>query len=313
MKVVIIKKYGVANELQTVEMPKPSLKPNEVLVKNYYTSVNPWDYKVRNGSMKIFTGNKFPKILGTESSGVIEQMGSDVKGFKIGDRIIAITGVKIGSYAEYIAIPETFVAKLPDNVSFEEGTTLPVVASTAYNALHLLGKIKPHDEVLINGAYGGVGIAAVQLAKLAGAKVTAVCSTNNIKKVEALGVDTIIDYTKQNVYLLNKQFDIVFDTVSTLDFGKTKAILKKKGIMINTLPSPKGMLTQFFTSFGSKKFKSIMNKPTAENISILANLVANKKLKVIIDREYTLDELPKAHEYSETGKAKGKILIKIAQ
>ncbi|WP_373551118.1 NAD(P)-dependent alcohol dehydrogenase [Haliscomenobacter sp.] len=311
MKAVIINKYGATNELKLVELPQPSIKPNEVLVKNHYTSVNPWDYKVRNGSMKIITGNKFPKILGTESAGVIEQVGHKVKDFKKGDRVIAIAGIKIGTYAEFVAIPESSVAKLPDNVSFGEGATLPVVASTAFNALHVLGKIKKGDEVLINGAYGGVGIAAVQLAKLAGANVTAICSTQNIKNVEALGANKVIDYTKENVYSTNQQFDIVFDTVSNLDFNKIKAILKKHGVMINTLPTPKAMLTQLITSFSAKKFKSINNNPTPENIALLAKLVAEKKLRVIVDREYTLDQLSEAHQYSETGKAKGKILVKI--
>ncbi len=310
MKAVIINKYGSKDELKLVELPQPSIKPNEVLVKNHYTSVNPWDYKVRNGSMKIITGNKFPKILGTESAGVVEQVGNNVKDFKKGDRVIAITGIKIGSYAEYLALPASSVAKLPDNVSFEEGATLPVVASTAFNALHALGKIKAGDDVLINGAYGGVGIAAVQLAKLAGANVTAICSTQNTNNVAALGADKVIDYTKENVYSISQQFDIVFDTVSNLDFGKIKAMLKPQGVMINTLPTPKAMLIQLFTSFSAKKFKSINNNPTAENISLLAKLVADKKLRVIVDREYTLDQLPEAHQYSETGKAKGKILVK---
>ncbi|OAQ38957.1 hypothetical protein A5893_13040 [Pedobacter psychrophilus] len=311
MKAVIINKYGSADELKVVEMPIPSIKADEVLVKNYYTTVNPWDYKVRNGSMKFFTGNKFPKILGTESSGIIEEIGTNIHSFKKGDRVIAITGMKIGSYSEYIAISETAIAKLPDNVSFQQGATLPVVASTAYNALHQLGKLKKGDEVLINGAYGGVGIAAVQLAKLAGAKVTAVCGTNNIENVKALGADVIIDYTKQDIYMLNKQFDIVFDTVSTLDISKTKIIIKKGGIMINTLPTPKAMIAQLLSYFGSKKFKSFMNKPSPENIELLAKLVAENKLKVIFDKEYNLDELPEAHRYSETGKAKGKIIIKV--
>lgn len=310
MKAVIINKYGSSDELKLVEVPQPTIKPNEVLVKNHYTSVNPWDYKVRNGSMRIITGSKFPKILGTESAGVIEQVGNQVKDFKKGDRVIAITGIKIGSYAEYIALPASSVAKLPDNVSFGAGATLPVVASTAYNALHALGKIKTGDDVLINGAYGGVGIAAVQLAKLAGAHVTAICSTQNINQVVSLGADKVIDYTQENVYALGQQFDIVFDTVSNLDFRRIKALLKPNGVMINTLPTPKAMLTQLLTSFSAKKFKSINNNPTSENITFLAKLVADKKLRVIVDREYTLDQLPEAHQYSETGKAKGKILVK---
>jgi NADPH:quinone reductase-like Zn-dependent oxidoreductase len=311
MKAISINKYGSVEELKMVELPIPTLKPNEVLVKNHYTTVNPWDYKVRNGSMKFMTGSKFPKILGSESTGVVEEVGANVKGFKKGDRVAVVAGLKNGSYTEYIAVPDTDAILLPENVSFQQGASLPIVGTTAYNALHQLAKIKAGDHILINAAYGGVGIAAVQLAKLAGAKVTAVCSTDYIENVKALGVDSVVDYTKQNIYALNQNFDLIFDTISVLDFDKAKAILKSNGVMINTLPTPKAMLKKVLTSFSSKKFNIIMNKPTADVIKTLLDLVAQSKLKVIFDKEFALEEMQKAHLYSETGKAKGKILIKI--
>lgn len=312
MKAVIINKYGSANELVTVELPKPSIKPNEVLVKNHYVSVNPWDSMVRSGSMKLFTGSKFPKILGTESAGIVEEVGEQVRGFKKGDRVIATTGkIHIGSYSEYIAVPETSLAKLPDNVNFQSGATLPVAASTAYNSLHELANIKKGDEVLINGAFGGVGSAAVQVAKIAGATVTAVCSTRNVENVRLLGADHVMDYTKDDLYQHVEKYDIIFDTVNKMDFSKAKKTLKQGGIMVGTLPTLKAMTNQFRTSWSSKKFKAINNYPTAENISLLARFVAEGKLKVVIDREFSLDELPQAHQYSETGKVQGKIVVKI--
>lgn len=310
MKSVIINKYGSANELQLAELPTPTLKSNEVLVENQYTCVNPWDTKVRNGSMKIFTGSKFPKVLGVEFAGIVSDIGTSVTKFKKGDRVAAVTGVKVGTYSEYIVLSESKIAKLPDQVSFKEGATFQV-ASTAYNSLHKLGKIKAGDNVLINGAYGGVGIMAVQLAKLAGANVTAICSTSNIENVKALGVDKVIDYTKQDISSLSGQYEILFDTVSKLDFKKVKHLLSPKGVMIFTLPTPKAILQQLLTIFSSKKYKAINNAPTVENIELLGNLMADGKLKVVFDREYSFNELPQAHQYIETERAKGKVMIKV--
>lgn len=311
MKAIIINKYGSTDELKLAEVQTPSVKPNQVLVKNYYTTINPIDYKARKGELKIFMKNKFPKILGFESAGTVEQVGQNVTSFKKGDRVMVMPGFKFGTYAEYVSIPENSVFKLPDNVTFQQGSTLTAAASTAYNGLYLTAKIKQGDEVLINGAYGGIGGNAVQLAKLAGAKVTGVCSTENIENVKALNADTVIDYSKQDVYAIGKQFDIVFDTVGKLDAGKVKRILKNGGVMVTTVSSFKVVLAMLFNVFSSKKIKSVWNKPKAEDMNILANLVAQQKLKVIIDREYSLEELAKAQIYSETGKAKGKILIKI--
>lgn len=311
MKTVIINKYGSVDELKLVELPIPIPKPNEVLVRNHYTTVNPWDYKVRSGSMKFMTGSKFPKILGSESAGIVEQIGSNVSNFKQGDHVIVLAGLKNGSYTEYIAVPETDLTHLPQNVTFQQGASLPIVGTTAYNALHQIAKIKRGDEILINAAYGGMGIVAVQLAKMAGAKVTAVCSTANIEHVKTLGADNVVDYTKRDLYTLPQKFDVVFDIVSVLDFNKVKNILKSNGVMITTLPTPKAMLKKLLTFFSSKKLKIIINKPTTGVIRTLADLVSDGKLNIIFDREYSLSELPKAHQYSETGKAKGKILIKI--
>lgn len=311
MKAVIINQYGSVNELKMADLPIPVISENEVLIQNRYTTVNPWDYRVRNGSMKMFTGKKFPKILGVESAGVVEKVGDQVKAFMKGDRVIFSTGIKRGSYAEYLAVPEEALVKLPDNVGFQEGATLPIVATTAYNALYKLGEIKKGSKVLINGAYGGVGIMAVQLAKLAGAMITAVCSTDYTDKVKVLGADRVIDYKKQHVYDIQEQFDILFDTVSVLSFKHSKKLIKKGGVMINTLPTPKAMLTQLTTSINSKKFKSINNKVEPETLAKITQWVSEKKLSIIIDKEYQLNELRQAHTYSESGRVKGKLVVKI--
>jgi NADPH:quinone reductase-like Zn-dependent oxidoreductase len=311
MKAISIQKYGKAGELKMVEIPVPVIKPDEILVKNYYTTINPMDYKARKGELKLFIKNTFPKILGVESSGIVEQVGVSVQNFKKGDRVMTMPSFKFGTDAEFSAISEKEVFALPDAVSFEEAAALPMAGGTAYCGLHQVGKIKQGDSVLINGAYGGIGSFAVQLAKLAGANVTGICSTENIENVKMLGADTVLDYTKQDIYTTGKQFDIVFDTVGKLTVSKVKKLLRTEGTYVTTVPTGMVFSMMLLNVFSSKKIKPVFNSSKLENMNILSQLVAQKKLKVIVDKEYTLEELSQAHEYSESGKAKGKILIKI--
>lgn len=312
MESAIIDRYGSANELQISETPTPTLRPSEVLVRNYYTCINPMDTKVRAGQFKFFVGRKFPKILGVESAGVVEKIGENVTAFKKGDRVMVSQGFKFGGYAAYTVVSENSVFPLPDRVSFQEGATLTMAACTAFNGLYKAGKIKDGDEVLVNGAYGGVGSFAVQLAKLAGAKVTGVCSSENIENVKALNADSIIDYTEQDIYTIDKKYDLVFDAVGKLEAWKAKRLLKKDGRMVTTVAGFKQILFSiFFPIFSSKRFKMVWNNPTREQMALLSGLVKDQKLKVIVDREYALNEVSEAHKYSETGRAKGKILIRI--
>ncbi|MDN3584612.1 NAD(P)-dependent alcohol dehydrogenase [Mucilaginibacter flavus] len=311
MKAIIINKFGSVNELQMAQVPVPEVGPNQVLVKNYYTTVNPMDCKVRAGQFKLFAGRKFPKVFGSESAGVIEQVGKNVAGLKKGDRVTVNTGFKFGTYAEFVSVDKKAVFKLPDAVDFAQGACLPCAGGTAHNGLCLTAKVKPGDEVLINGAYGGIGSFAVQLAKLAGAKVTGICSKENLENVKALHADQVFDYTRQDVYGMGKQFDIVFDTVGKLDIGKIQRLVKKGGILVTTVGSFRIMLAMLFNLFRSKKVKSVWNNPSTEDMNQLMTLIIEHKLKVIIDREYPLEEVAVAHQYSETGRAKGKILVSI--
>lgn len=311
MKATIINNFGTADELQMAELPMPQTGSDQVLVKNYYTSVNPMDCKVRSGQFKLFAGSKLPKIFGSESAGVIEKAGKNVASFKKGDRVMVGTGFKFGTYAEFVAVNENAVFKLPDEVDFADGATLPCAAGTAHNGLYRTAKIKSGDDVLINGAYGGIGGFAVQLAKLAGTQVTGVCSTENIENVKALKADHVLDYTTQDIYAIDKQFDIVFDTVGKLAIRHALRLVKNGGILVTTVGSFQIMMSMLFNPFRSKKIKSVWNNPTKDDMKMLSTLVADQKLKVIVDREYKLEELPQAHRYSETGKAKGKILVKI--
>ncbi|MGN6180874.1 MAG: NAD(P)-dependent alcohol dehydrogenase [Mucilaginibacter sp.] len=311
MKAVIINKFGPADELYLSEIPIPDIKGKEILVKNYYTTVNPMDCKVRAGQFKLFAGSRFPKVLGCESAGVVEKVGEGVTSFKKGDKVMAYTGFKFGTYAEYVAVNEKNVFRLSDKVNFKYGSSLPSAGCTAHNGLFKTARIRKGDNVLINGAYGGIGSIAVQLAKLAGATVTGVCSTENLENVRALHADYVIDYTVKDVYAFKNQFDIVFDTVGKLNVRQSKDILKNGGVFVTTVGSFSIMCAMMLNLFQSKKIKSIWNNPTQEELDFLSDRIYEQKLNVVTDREYQLTNLPEAHTYSETGKAKGKIFIKI--
>ena len=308
MKAISIDAYGPPEVLKLVEMPMPKIKANEVLVKNVVASINPYDWMVRNGSMWFMAGFKFPKILGGETAGVVAEVGHAVKEFRVRDRVIVFLG-RAGGYAEYVAVSESKVIALPNGVSFRYGAALPIAATTALDALYELGKIKRGDHVLINGAYGSVGSFAVQLAKEVGAHVTAVCSGVNFDGVKQLGADEVIDYTKTNFTENGKKYDLIFDTPSVLKFSDTKKSLKENGILINTLPSPLGMINMALNAVRKQKFKIIFADPTKLKIVKLVQWVSEGKLKVVIDREYPLDKMAEAHHHSETKHAKGKIIV----
>lgn len=263
----------------------------------------------RSGAMWFMEGFRFPKILGCESAGVVTEIGKGTSQFNVGDRVIVCTGRR-NAYAQFLAVPEGMVSKLPEPVTFGEGASLPIAGSTAYDALYQLGNIRSGQHVLINGASGSVGTFAIQLAKLAGADVTGVCSSFNISAVKALGADEVIDYTSVDLRTLDARFDIIFDTPSVLKFGNVKHLLNKHGTYIATLPTPLNMFYQLISTKGGKKVKTVFAKPTIQKIDYLSTLVCEKKLKVILDKEYPIELIAEAHQYSETKRAKGKIIVK---
>ncbi len=308
MKAILIRSYGPPDVLEVVERPTPTPKAGEVLIENKAISINPYDCMARNGEMKMLTGFRFPKTLGCECAGEVVALGTGVTDFKPGDRVIAYTG-RSGSYAQFISRPITDIISLPAGVSFEEGASLPIAGTSAFDCLNALGKVKNGSRVLINGAYGSLGSFAVQLAKLAGAHVTAVCSTPSVELVRALGADMVMDYTVTDILAQPGLYDIVLDTPDVWSFSRAKHMLHPNGVFIAMVPSPGRMLTMLSTRFIRKKFQVLFAAPTTERIAELAQWVAEKKIKVIVDRSYAADQIAEAHRYSESKRAKGKIIV----
>ncbi|BAZ26915.1 alcohol dehydrogenase zinc-binding domain-containing protein [Kalymmatonema gypsitolerans NIES-4073] len=313
MKAVVIREYGSPEVLQYQEVEPPKIKPDQLLVKVRATCVNPVDWKIRKGMLKLITGNKFPMILGFDLSADVVEVGSQVTRFKPGDAIYGNVGLLGGAYAELAAVPEKSVALKPTNMTYEEAASVPVAALTALQALQDLAHIQVGQTVLINGASGGVGTFAVQIAKALGAEVTAVCSTKNIELVKSLGADRVIDYSQQDFTQGTAQYDIILDAVAKQSFSSCKQVLKPNGIYVNTLPTPETIVQSVLTAFiPGKKAKFILETPRSQDLLYLKELIEAGKIRSVIDRTFPLQELAAAHAYSESERAVGKIAIAVA-
>jgi NADPH:quinone reductase-like Zn-dependent oxidoreductase len=318
MKAIVYTKYGPPEVLQLKEVPKPTPKDNEVLIKIYATTVNRTDCGFRKPEYRLIIGfiNGFfkPKknILGSELSGKIEAIGKDVKTFKPGDPVFGLSTYNFGTHAEYICLPETgSITTMPANMSFEEAAT---VCDGAFLALTYIRKIdfKYAPKILINGASGSIGSACVQLAKYYGAKITAVCTAKNFELVKSLGADEVIDFTKEDFTKNGKLYDFVIDAVGKSSFFRCKKILKPGGIYFSTdlgFLSQNIFLALLTPIIGGKKVKFPIPKDSKEVIVFFKELIEAGKYRAIIDRSYRLEEIVDATKYVETGQKTGNVVI----
>ena len=312
MKAVFYNKYGSPDVLEVGELEKPKINDTEILVQAYASSVNPVDWKIRNGSMKIFTGKKFPKGLGGDIAGKVIEVGEKVTKFAVGNEVYGkISGFKGNAYAEYVVAKPEDLAQKPVNLNFNEAASVPLTALTAYQALVNHGELTKSSKVLINGCSGGVGHFALQIAKALGADVTGVCSTKNIVLAKELGADKVIDYTKENVTDKKDKYDIFFDAVANQSYGKVKPILKNEGRYVTTLPAVGVILNSITGIFNSKKAKMINVKSSPKDLQLITEMIENGKVKPVIDKIYPLEDIREAHRYSETGRVVGKLALSI--
>jgi len=296
MKAVVFEKYGPPDVLQLREIDKPIPKNNEVLVKIYATTVTAGDWHIRKADpfmVRFIAGLLKPtriKILGFELAGVIEEVGKEVKSFSNGDKVFACCGLKFGAYAEYKCLPENDLIVLkPFNMTFEEAAAVPIGGLTALRFLKQTG-VKTGHSILIYGASGSVGTFTIQIAKAFGADVTGVCSTKNIDLVKSLGADKVIDYTREDFTKLRSQFDVIFDAVGKTSRSACKNLFKPGGKYISVMMMP-------------KKYPN--------DLLFLKELIEAGKLKTVIDRRYTLEQIREAHTYVEEHHKKGNVVINI--
>ncbi|MGE5173585.1 MAG: NAD(P)-dependent alcohol dehydrogenase [Betaproteobacteria bacterium] len=312
MQAVAFHAFGGNDVIEIADVPKPSPKPREVLIKVHAAGVNPVDWKTREGQTRIFIGSTFPKILGIECAGEVVDAGNRVTKYKPGDTVIATAGPHLGAYAEYVAISEKTVFPMPKNISFEEAAAIPIAGMTAFIALRDKGRIAAGRKVVINGASGGVGTFAVQIAKLYGAQVTAVCSSANAGLVKELGADSVIDYHQQDFTKAGIQYDIVFDAISARSFKECKQALTPHGIYINTVPSPSLIWSIFVRALlPGKKAATIMVGHKSSDVEWLCGHIQAGKIKVVLDKVFPLDQVKEALAYSQTGRVRGKVALKV--
>jgi NADPH:quinone reductase-like Zn-dependent oxidoreductase len=316
MKAIVYTKFGPPEVLQLREVEKPTPKANEVRIKVVATTVVKEDPDMR--ASPGFNGFLKPRnpILGQELAGEIESIGKDVTRFKQGDQVYGMD--MFGAYAEYKCMPENgALAIKPTNMSYGEAASVPNGALTALPFLRDKGKIQSGQSVLIYGASGSVGAAAVQLAKYYGAKVTGVCSTANLEWVRSLGADQVIDYTREDFTENDKTYDIIFDTVGKLSFSQCKGSLTDEGIFLATVPTPVIMLQALWPAkSGSKKVKFAATglrpaREKAKDLVFLTELIEAGKMKAVIDRVYPFDQIVEAHRYVEQGHKKGNVVITV--
>jgi len=324
MKAIVYTKYGPPEVLQLKEVEKPVPKDNEVLIKIYTTTVNRTDCGFRKPEYPLIirlTNGLFKpkrKILGSELAGEIVSIGKNVKTFKNGDQVFGLTGNNFGAHAEYICLPdEASIVTKPVNMNYEEAAAVCDGLMLAFNYIRK-ANLQKGQKILIYGASGSIGTAAVQLAKYYGAKVTAVCNTKNLELVKSLGADEIIDYTKDDFTKISKTFDVVFDAVGKSSFFRCKNLIKKGGIYFST---DLGFLVQnLFLALWTSIFRSMPSgkkvlfpipKVTKEDISFFKELIEAGKYKAVIDRRYTLEQIVEAYRYVETEQKTGNVVITV--
>jgi len=320
MKAVVYSCYGSPDVLELADVAKPTPADDEVLVRIQAAAVNPLDWHYMRGSpyfMRLMSGLGAPTEtrLGVDFAGTVEAVGKDVTQFKPGDEVF---GARTGAFAEYVTVRESRgVVPKPANVTFEQAASIPIAAITALEALRDKGQLKPGQKVLINGASGGVGTFAVQIAKFYGAEVTGVCSTRNVEMVRSLGADHVIDYKKEDYTESGNQYDLIVDMVGNHGLLANRRVMSPdgtlvlvgggKGDWIGPMTGPIKALV--LSPFVGQEFVTLLAGLNKEDLALLGDLMQSGAMTPVLDRTYPLTEVPAAIRYSEEGHARGKIIV----
>jgi NADPH:quinone reductase-like Zn-dependent oxidoreductase len=321
MKAIVYTRYGPPDVLELKEVEKPTPEDNEVLIKVHATSVNWSDWHTLRADpflVRLAAGLLKPKnkILGFDVAGRVEAVGVNVKQFQPGDEVFGdIFACGGGAFAEYVSVPENALVLKPANLIFEQAAAVPVAAVTALQGLRDQGQIQPGQKILINGASGGVGTFAVQLAKYFGAEVTGVCSTRNLEMVRSLGADQVIDYTQEDITQNGQRYDLIIDNVGNPAVYKRlyKRSLSPTGICVIIAGSffLQLFLGPWMTMTGSNKIGTFMTVTTKEDLVFMKELLEAGQVAPVVDRRYPLSEVPEAMRYLEGGHARGKVVITV--
>ena len=310
MKAVRIHEFGDPDVIRIDDIDRPRPREKQILVKVAGSSVNPVDLSLRSGEMKLIAQFQLPKTLGFELAGEIVECGSGVTSFLPGDRVVAMTGMAASAAAEYCCVDQENATLLPDELAWPEAAAVPLAGATALQALRGIAHLRKGQRLLINGASGGVGSYAVQIAKLLEAHVTAVCSEERFDHVRQLGADETFDYKTQDLSELGEKFDIVFDAAAKLSVDKIKGLVHHGGHAVTTRPAPKQVVESLVERLrGSFKLSFMMVRPRAGDIALLMRLLKEGRLQPCLAKTFPLEQAADAHRHLEDESVPGKIVL----
>jgi len=327
MKAALINHYGNENSFSLeLDVPEPAPTNNQVKIQVKSAGVNPLDYRIRNGELKFFIPSQFPMILGNDAAGIVTEVGCNVKSFQVGDRVFGLLDAnefpsrrgfsKPGCYAEFAVTREDTLAIIPDNIDFTEAAATPLAALTAYQTLHNKTTLSPGQSLLINGASGGVGTFAVQIAKAMGLKVTAVCSTKNSELLLSLGADNCIDYKTMQLENLSGRFDAIYDVVANQSYSNLKHLLNPNGCYLSNVATGStimsGIVNKILSPFGAhrRNFHAwVMSN--GEDLKSIARLIEKKQITPIVSQVIPLENVSTAHKLIQSGHTTGKLVLGI--
>ncbi len=317
MRAAVFERYGGADAVEITEIPMPRPGRRELLVRVICASVNPVDWKVLKGEQRWFTGRRFPRLLGSDFSGIVSAVGSGAKGIKPGTRVFGLANPLIGgAFAEYVRVPESSCAVLPDSVSFAAAAAMPAAGISAIRCFRGSAKLKVGSTVLVNGCTGGVGSFAVQIARTNGAKVTGVCSTRNLDLAKAVGCHEAIDYTKRDVLgslEKGRRFHVIVDVAGTLDKKRARRHLHKGGtLVVVNVPNKKIIPTVLRGLLPGVRIRIFLATPSRRDLALLANWAENEMITAVIDSLTPLAELRSALTQSIAGRTRGKLVVAVA-
>ena len=323
MKAIVRERYGSPDVLKLRDIDRPVIDDDGVLVRVRAASINAYDWHMMRGSpslVRLMAGLRKPKssAMGVDLAGEVEAVGKNVTEFRPGDEVF---GQRVGALAEYVrGTAMSFLVPKPTGLTFEQAAAVPMAASTALQGLRDKGQIKPSQRVLINGASGGVGTFAVQIAKAFGAHVTAVCSTRNVDQARSLGADEVIDYTREDFTRGGRKYDVILDVASSGSLSSRRRVLEPNGTLVGvgaanndgTASIVAGLLeTAVLSRFGNQKMPFFLAKNSKEDLIVLKELIEAGKVKPVIDRTYPLNQTAEAIRYLETGHARAKVVITV--
>lgn len=312
MRAVQFHTFGSPEVLRVDEVRRPEPEHDQVLIRVRASSINNADIGSRRGSLRLIHTRKLPHTPGYDVAGEVAACGPRVTAFLPGDRVFAMLGLAAGGQAEYVAVGQESVARLPRAIAFADAAAVPLAGLTALQALRRHGHVREGQRVLINGASGGVGSFAVQLARIAGCHVTATCRREKMAVVAGLGADDLIDYRQADFTTRDQTWDVVLDTAGNLAFADVRRVLGPNGVMVAVAGSPRALLQSARTRFASgPRFKLFITRSSGHDLGFLADLLGEGQLRPLVDRIFPMERIQEAHRYFEAGATRGKVVVQI--